>query len=149
MFLNVSIKLIVRICFYLILIGVSIKSWMKLLKDPTAYKEKDVNNKARLPSFTFCPAEPDDAKNNKSIENFEDIEKTIEHVRHKYTMQHGEYKPYEQDKTYESFYNDTSYGVWYFAPTISLDPPFEIVICLIWTPSKEHKIIQDWRIEVS
>ena len=122
---------------------------MKLLKDPTAYKEKDVNNKARLPSFTFCPAEPDDANNNKSIENFEDIQKAIEKVRLNYKIRYTEHKPYEEFKPVEEKYNDTSNGVWYFAPKISTDSPFEAVICLIWTPSRKLKLKPDWSISVS
>ena len=57
--------------------------------------------------------------------------------------------PYEQTKRVENKHNDTSYGTWYFAPIINIDPPFEIEICLIWTPSKEYKIKSDWSIAVS
>ena len=149
MFLNVSVKSIVRICFYLILIGVSITSWMKLLKEDTTFVEKVVENQPRLPSFTLCPSQPDHPINKKSIESFEDIEKAIEHVRHKYRIEYLEYKPFEQDKTYEAFYNDTSYGTLYFAPQINVRPPFEAVICLIWTPSRKHKIKPDWSYKVS
>ena len=81
MFLNVSIKSIVRICFYLILIGVSITSWMKLLKEDTTFVEKVVENQPKLPSFTLCPSQPDHPINKKSIESFEDIENEIKHVR--------------------------------------------------------------------
>ena len=49
-------------------------------KEPTAFEEKVVYNKARLPSFTLCPW-PDTIRNT-SIESFEDIENEIEHVRH-------------------------------------------------------------------
>ena len=149
MFLNVSIKSMIRICFYIILIVVSVSSWIKLLKEPTTFDENVVENQARLPSFTLCSTRPDDLPRNKSIESFEDIEKEIQHVRSKYTMKYAEYKPYEQSKTDEHWYNDTSYGIWYFVPKISLDPPFEIVICLIWTPSREHKIKPDWSTAVS
>ena len=122
---------------------------MKFFKEPTAFEEKVVYNKARLPSFTLCPAQHNDPNTNKSIENFEEIEKAIEHFRHKYTIRFSEHKPYEQEKWAENQYNDTSYGVWYFAPKISSYPPYEIVICLIWTPSREHTIKPDWSIAVS
>ena len=48
-------------------------------KEPTAFEEKVVYNKARLPSFTLCPWP--DAIRNISIESFEDIENEIKHVR--------------------------------------------------------------------
>ena len=149
MFLNVSIKCIIRICFYLILLVVCIKSWIKLLKEPTAFEENIVYNKAKLPSFTLCPTQTDHPISNKSIESFEDIKKVINHVKYKYKIDYLEYKPYEQDKRDETFYNDTSYGAWYFVPQISVLAPFETVICLIWTPSMEHKIKPDWTIAVS
>ena len=139
----------VRICFYLILLVVCVTSWIKLLKEPTAFEEKVVYNKARLPSFTFCPTKPDDTSSNKSIENFEDIETAIENVRHKYKILFSEQKPYEKEKKVENKYNDTSYGTWYFTPKIDIDHPFETDICLIWTPSKEYKIKSDWSIAVS
>ena len=49
----------------------------------------------------------------------------------------------------EKKYTDTLYGVWNFAPKISLFPPFEAVICLIWTPSIEYKLKTDWSYKVS
>jgi hypothetical protein len=100
MVLNISIKSIVRICFYLILIGVSITSWMKLLKEDTTFVEKVVENQPRLPSFTLCPSQPDHPINKKSIESFEDIEKAIENVRHKYRIEYLEYKPFEHMKLF-------------------------------------------------
>ena len=150
MFLNVSLQSIVRICFYLILIGVCITSWIKLLKEQTAFEEKVVKNKTRLPSFTLCPNEPYyDPITNKSIESFEDVKKAIENVRVRYTMEYREYKPYEQYTTVEDKYNVTSYGDWYFVPKISTGLPFQATICLIWTPTKEYKIKHDWSFSVS
>ena len=119
------------------------------MKEPTTFDENIVENHSRLPSFTLCPSQPDDFLDSKSIESFEDIEKALEHKRQFYSMAYTEYKPYEQTKRHEHLYNDTTYGIWYFAPKINLHPPFEIVICLIWTPSKERKIKQGWSIEVS
>ena len=147
MFLSFNIKLLVRIFFYIILIAVCVTSWIKFLKEPTTFEEKIVNNQAKLPSFTLCPTQPDPPIGDKSIESFDDINKAIEHVRCKYTLQYCEYKAHEQDKCVENEYNDTSYGSWYFAPQISVRFPFETVICLIWTPSK--KIKTDWTNVVS
>ena len=144
MFFSFNIKLLVRICFYVILSAVCVTSWIKVLKEPTTFEEKIVKNQARLPSFTLCPTQP---IGDKSIESFEDIDKAIEHVRYKYTLKYCEYKAHEQDKCVENEYNDTSYGSWYFAPQISVRFPFETVICLIWTPSK--KIKTDWTNVVS
>ena len=144
MFLNVSIKSTIRICFYLILIVICVTSWIKLLQEPTYFEEKIVYNQARLPSFTLCPSDK-----NESIESFEDIERAIENVRHMYTIEYEQFIPFEQTKRIENKYNDTSYGTWYFAPKINIDPPFETDICLIWTPSSKHKIKSDWSIGVS
>ena len=144
MFLNVSIKSTIRICFYLILIVICVTSWIKLLQEPTYFEEKIVYNQARLPSFTLCPSDK-----NESIESFEDIERAIENVRHMYTIEYEQFIPFEQTKRIENKYNDTSYGTWYFAPKIDIDPPFETDICLIWTPSKDYKIKLDWSIGVS
>ena len=144
-----SVKSIIRICFYLILIAVCVTSLIQFLKEPTTFEENVVYNKARLPSFTLCPTQPDHPISNKSIESFEDIEKAIERVRSKYTIKYLEYKPYEQEKRVETLYNDTSNGAWYFAPQISMLSPFETVICLIWTPSMEHQMKPDWTMAVS
>ena len=146
MFFNVSIKYVVRICFYLILIVICVTSWIKLLQEPTYFEEKVHYNQARLPSFTLCP---NGIIRNKPIESFEDIERVIENVRYQYTIEYEQFMPFEQTKHVENKYNDTSYGTWYFAPKINIDPPFEIDICLIWTPSSEHKIKSDWSIGVS
>ena len=116
------------------------------MQEPTYFEEKVVYNQARLPSFTLCPSEHD---RNESIESFEDIDRAIENVRYKYTIEYEQFLPYEQTKRVENKYNDTSYGTWYFAPRIDIDPPFETDICLIWTPSTDYKIKSDWSIEVS
>ena len=146
MVFNISIKSIIRICFYLILIVICITSCIKLLKEPTYFEEKVVLDQARLPSFTLCPS---GHNRTESIKSFEDIERAIENVRYKYTIEYEEFVPYEQTKRVENKHNDTSYGTWYFAPKIDIDPPFETEICLIWTPSKDYKIKSDWSIAVS
>ena len=119
------------------------------MRVPTAFEEKVIYNQARLPSFTLCPREVDDTTRNKLIESFEDIDKVIKNVRYKYTIRYEEYKAYEEIKTVEINYTDTSYGVWYFVPKISMMSPFEAVICLIWTPSREYKLKPDWILRVS
>ena len=149
MFFNVSIKSIVRLCFYLILIGVCVTSWIKFLKEPTTFEEKIVENQVKLPSFTLCPQKPDHPISDKPIESFEDVEEAIESVKFKYKIGYKEYKPYEETKRAEDEYNSKSIGVWYFAPRISAYSPYETVICLIWKPSKEHKNKPDWSFQVS
>ena len=150
MFLNVSMQSIIRTSFYLILIGICISSWIKLLKEQTTFEEKVVNNRTRLPSFTLCSIEPySDPITNKSIESFEDIKKAIENVRVNYIIEYAEYKPYEQSTKVEDRHNNTSYGDWYFVPKISDFFPFEASICLIWKPSKEYKLKPDWTFSVS
>ena len=119
------------------------------MDEHTTFEETIVENEARIPSFTLCPSQPDDPTSNKSIRNFEDVEKAIENVRDRYTIITTEFKPYEDNNYVENKYNDTSSGIWYFAPKVSSIPPFEIVICLIWTPSREHRIKPDWSIAVS
>ena len=128
---------------------VCVTSWIKLLKEPTTFEENIVYNKARLPSFTFCPIQPDHQISNESIESFGDFQKAIKHIRYKYTIEYLEFKPYESDMRVETLYNNTSYGTWHFVPQISIRAPFETVICLIWTPSREHKIKPDWTTAVS
>ena len=149
MFLNVSIKTVFRICFYLILIAVCIWSWIKFLRVPTAFEEKVVHNRARQPSFTLCPMQPDDPSRNKPIETFEDIENAIENGRNKYTIRYEEYKPYEEMKMVEIKYTNTSYGVWYFVPKIGMMSPFETVICLIWTSPTSKPRDKEWTQSVS
>ena len=119
------------------------------MRVPTAFEETVIHNQAKLPSFTLCPMQADDPTRNKPIESFEDIEKTIENVRYKYTIRYEEYKPFEEINIVEKKYNDTSYGAWYFVPKISMMSPFEIVICLIWKPSREYKLKPDWALRVS
>ena len=119
------------------------------MNDYTTFDEKIVENEAQLPSFTLCPTEPEDPSSNGSIENFEDIRKAIEETIINYNIKYTEHKPYEEFKTVEEKYNGTSNGVWYFAPKISTDSPFEAVICQIWTPSRNFKLKPDWSVSVS
>ena len=119
------------------------------MNEHTTFEEKIVENEAQIPSFTLCPTQPIDPISNKSIESFEDVEKAVENVRDRFTMVYTDYKPYEDYKIVNYKYNDTSSGIWYFVPKVSMDPPFETVICLIWTPSREHKIKPDWSVEVN
>ena len=119
------------------------------MNDYTTFDEKIVENEAQLPSFTLCPTEPEDPISNGSIENFEDIQKAIEKTIINYNIKYTGHKPYEEFKTIEEKYNGTSNGVWYFAPKISTDSPFEAVICLIWAPSRNFKLKPDWSVSVS
>ena len=119
------------------------------MNEHTTFDEKIVENEAQLPSFTLCPTVPDDPISNISIENFEDLQKAIEKTIINYNIKYTEHKPYEEFKTVEEKYNDSPNGVWYFAPKISTDSPFEAVICLIWTPSRNFMLKPDWSVSVS
>ena len=125
-----------------------VKSWITFLKEPTAFEENIVYNKARLPSFTFCPAQGNNFNSNRSIENFEDIQKAIEKTTINYNIKYTEHKPYEKFKTVEEKYNGTSNGVWYFAPKISGYHPFQTVICLIFTPPRNYRLKHEWSFTV-
>ena len=146
MLLNVKIKYVVSFSFYLILIGVTINSLIKLFEETTTFDEKVVKGKAILPSFTLCPNQPEDP--DQLIESFEDVTKTIKSVRSMYTIVYYETKPYEETRTVIEKFNNNSYSVWYFAPRISSDPPFQTVICLIFTPSRSYRHKQDWSFTV-
>ena len=148
MLLNIKIRYVVSFFFYVILIGVSINSLFKLFEETTAFDEKVVKGEAMLPSFTLCPNQPDDPQNDNPIESFEDVKKTIKSVRSMYTIGYAESKPYEESRTVYEKINNTSYGVWYFAPRINSVPPFLTVICLIFTPSKNYRLKQDWNFSV-
>ena len=148
MLLNVKVEYVVSFFFYVILIGVTINSLIKLWEEPTAFDEKIVKGDAILPSFTLCPNQPDDPHNDKSIESFEDVTKTIKSVRSMFTIHYTESKPYEETRTVIEKFNNNSYGVWYFAPRISSYPPFQTVICLILTPSRSYRLKQDWSFSV-
>ena len=50
---NLSVDTIVVILFYLVLIGVLANALSILLKPPTAFEEKRMNEDVRLPSFTI------------------------------------------------------------------------------------------------
>ena len=78
MLLDIKLEYIVRFSFYGIIIGVTINSLIKLWEEPTAFDEKIVKGDAILPSFTLCPNQPDDPHNDKSIESFEDVTKSLE-----------------------------------------------------------------------
>ena len=119
------------------------------MNEHTTFEEKMIENEAQIPSFTLCPSHPDGPIKNKSIESFEDVEKAIENVNYRYTVLYSESKQYEKLKRVVNKYNDTPSGNWKFAPKISSYYPFEAVICLIWTPPREHKIKHDWTIMVS
>ena len=146
MLLNVKLEYVVSFSFYVILIGVTINSLIKLFEEATTFDEKVVKGEAILPSFTLCPNQPNDP--DQLIESFEDVTKVIKNVRSKYTIAYYEFKPYEEpSKVYEKFDN-TSYGVWYFAPRISGYHPFQTVVCLIFTPPRNYRLKHNWSFDV-
>ena len=147
MFLIFRIHSIITFFFYLILIGVSMLSFINLMEESTTFEEAFGGNEARLPSFTLCPDK--NAYKNKSIESFEDVAQEIESAKIKYEITHVHYKQFEEFRISHETYNDTSNNTWYFVPKISDYAPFKTVICLIWTPSKEYKIEPGWGLQVS
>ena len=137
---------VVSFFFYLILIGVSINSLVKLFEETTTFDEKIVKGDAILPSFTLCPNQPDDA--NQQIESFEDVSKTIKSVRSMFKIEYYETKPYKDTIVLYEEFNNTSRGVWYFAPRITSNPPFQTIICLIFTPSRTYRLKKEWNFSV-
>ena len=66
----------------------------------------------------------------------------------KYTIAYYEYKPYEEARIVYEKFDNTSYGVWYFAPRISGFHPFQTVVCLIFTPPRNYRLKHNWSFEV-
>ena len=145
MFLNFKLHSLIRVFFYLILIGVSIQSWNNLIEESTTFDETFVVNETRFPSFTLCPGR---SFGNKSIESFQDVAEEIENAKTKYKIQYSEYKPYEEPNVVDVTYNQTLNIDWYFAHKVHRFSPFGTSICLIVTPLRDHKLF-DWTISVS
>ena len=143
---NGRIHSIIRVFFYLILIGVSFQSWINLIDENSTFVETTDGIEAKLPSFTLCPGK---SSTTKLIESFEDVKKEIEDVKIKYTITYYEYKPYEEERIAYETYNTTSNNDWYFAPKIVDYPPFETVVCLIWTPNIKQDMERGRGIRVS
>ena len=122
---------------YMILIYVTIRAWMNLMNEQTAFEETSVKNNKKLPGFTVCPvSNPSD---NKSMESFEDVATAIKNVQSKFTIQYSDYdRNFERPIPIVENYNNTLDSVWKFVPKISMRTPSEDAICLIWTPSKER-----------
>ena len=95
---NERIHSILRVLFYLILIGVSFQSWINLINENSTFVETTDGAEAKLPSFTLCPRLPLNSSNTKVIESFEDVTKEIEDVKIKYTIKYLEYKAFEEEK---------------------------------------------------
>ena len=138
MFSRIRLHYIFTFAFYLILIHASINAWKTYMEEPTAFQETIAKNQTKLPSFTICPLKNDDPLN-KSIQSFDDIHSAIESTKLQYRIKITEDKPYEQPNIIREVFNDTSDGDWYFVPRILSEKPYEIVICLIWTPSINHR----------
>ena len=117
------------------------------MDEHTTFEETILQNDTRVPSLTLCPyGNPD---KNKSMESFEDVAQEIESAKNKYKIKFSEYKQFETIRNSDEIYNDTSSNHWYFAPKTSDFAPYETVVCLIWTPSREYKLQPGWGIEVS
>ena len=131
---------------YMILIYVTIRAWMNLMNEQTAFEETTVENNKKLPGFTVCPVS--NPADNKSMESFEDVATAIKNVKSKFTIQYSDYdRNLERPIPLVENDNNTLDSVWKFVPKISIRNPSEDAICLIWTPSKER--IPEKRIFVS
>ena len=137
---NERIHSILRVLFYLILIGVSFQSWINLINENSTFIETTDGTEAKLPSFTLCPYPPKKSNSSNMIESFEDVTKEIEDVKIKYNITYLEYKAFEEKRIANETYNTTSNNDWYFAPKIIDISPFEIVVCLIWTPDMKREM---------
>ena len=140
MFLRLEIQLhtISSSILYMILIYVTIRAWMNLMNEQTAFEETTVENNKKLPGFTVCPVS--NPADNKSMESFEDVATAIKNVKSKFTIQYSDYdRNLERPIPLVENDNNTLDSVWKFVPKISVRNPSENVICLIWTPSKERK----------
>ena len=146
---NGRIHSIIRVFFYLILIGVSFQSWINLIDENSTFVETTDGAEAKIPSFTLCPRLPEKSSDTKLIESFEDVTKEIEDVKIKYTITYLEYKAFEEERIAYETYNTTSNNDWYFAPKIIDIPPFETVVCLIWTPNMKQEVDTGRGISVS
>ena len=51
-------------------------------------------------------------------------------------------------KTMIEDYNSTLDDIWQFSPKFDFDPPFDAVICLIWTPPLTDRL-NSWNLLVS
>ena len=122
---------------YMILIYVTIRAWMNLMNEQTAFEETTVENNKKLPGFTVCPMP--NRSDNKSMESFEDVATAIKNVKSKFTIQYSDYdRNLERPIPLVENDNNTLDSVWKFVPKISIRNPSEDAICLIWTPSKER-----------
>ena len=136
--LGIQLTTIPTSILYMILIFVSIKAWLNLMAEQTAFEETTVENNKKIPSFTSCQYRPG---NNNSMESFEEVAAAIKKVESKFTIEFHEY-----DWTLKKAiprvenYNNTLDSVWKFVPKINIGNPSEDAICLIWTPSKEQRL---------
>lgn len=133
--MNFRIHSIITFFFYLILIGVSIQSWINLMEESTTFDEALVSHEAKFPSFTLCPS----SNSYSLIESFEDVAEEIKKVKMNFKIKYHEFKPYEDQKIVEETYNQTLTNNWYFAPKSSEFHPYDTVICLIMAPFRDHK----------
>ena len=123
---------------YMILIYVTIRAWMNLMNEQTAFEETTVKNNKKIPGFTVCPVS--NPVGNKSMESFEDVATAIKNVQSKFTIQYSDYdRNFERPIPIVEYYNNTLDSVWKFVPKIDIWNPSEDAICLIWTPSKERR----------
>ena len=71
--------------FYLILVGLIIFSLINIFNSPTAFEEYEVEDDAKLPSFTICPGDVF-SDQNEPIESFEGAMQSIENAKQDYLV---------------------------------------------------------------
>ena len=135
--LGIQLTTIPTCILYMILIFVSIKAWLNLMAEQTAFEETTFESNKKIPSFTSCQKL---IGNNKSMESFEDVATAIKKVESKFTIEFNEYDwTLGKEISMVENYNNTFDSVWKFVPKINIWNPYEDAICLIWTPSKEQR----------
>ena len=70
--LGIQLTAIPTCILYMILIFVSIKAWLNLMAEQTAFEETTFESNKKIPSFTSCQKL---IGNNKSMESLEDVAK--------------------------------------------------------------------------
>ena len=135
---KLQLNIISSFILYIILILVTIRAWMNLMDEQSAFEETTIENERKLPSFTLCPRS---YRANKSMESFEDVASEIKDFESKFTIRYSDFDSYIEKPIQEvEKYNNTLGSVWKFIPKINILNPSEDAICLIWTLSKERRL---------
>ena len=128
--------------FYAIL-----KSYLNVLKEPSTFQERTINNYGTLPSITFCP-------NNIEKDNFEtiqDIPKAIKSIEEERTAFLKYYASNIEDSvniditdssTLQDSYNTSVNNVWESGVMVDFRSPHPITICTTLNLGKMHSVMK-------